>query len=754
MLAHKIALAARLRNAVGGMAVVVLLALAIAAPQTPARATAPAPAQDGPATISDTALADLVQTIEDEEARQKLLDQLRALQAARGADAEAATGNARNGLLNQISGRVEKLGRQLMTAGGALFDLPKGLAWLRDQVSDPAKRTLWVHIVLNLLAVLVAGLAAEWLAKRLLASPLKSVEDRRTDRTTVRMALLIVRTLLDVLPLIAFAGGAYAALALTETDTATRGVALAAIHANILVRAITAIARMILAPRISALRLPPIGDETANYLFVWVRRFADIALYGYFTAIAARSLEVGNDGFAALLKLVGLTLVTMLIVFVLQNRAVVAGAIRGGARADETGTRVLGILRARFADIWHILAIAYIVGTFLVAILETEEGVHFLMRATALTVVVLAVALGLGAMIRRAAARGFALGDETKARFPNLEARANRYLPVLQAILRGIVYLLAVLSLMEAWGIDAYGWLATDAGGRTVRGIATVLFVTFLAVLAWEIASSAIENQLQRLEQFENTAGHARMATLLPLIRQTLFFVLAAVVVMIMLAELGVNIGPLLAAAGVAGLAIGFGAQTLVKDVITGLFILLENQIRVGDVVNLGGNAGVVEGMTIRTVRLRDLTGTVHIVPFSEVGKVLNLTKEFSYYLLEIGVAYREDTDQVVEVCKEILDEMRDDPHYGPSILEPLDVMGVDRFDESAVIVRARIKTLPIKQWEVGREFNRRMKKKFDALGIEIPFPHRTIYFGVDKEGKAPPAPVELTRPPEPRQDG
>ncbi|MHA1114433.1 MAG: mechanosensitive ion channel domain-containing protein, partial [Alphaproteobacteria bacterium] len=461
----------------------------------------------------------------------------------------------------------------------------------------------------------------------------------------------------------------------------------------------------------------------------------------------------GDDGFALILKLVGLVLAAMLVVLVLQNRAALAGVIRGGAETEPAGERSLRVLRARLADVWHILAIVYIVGVYLVAILQTENGVRYLLRATILTLVILAVAWLLAATLRRVVARGFALGDEAKTRFPKLEARANRYFPVLQTVLRGVIYVVALLSLMEAWGIDAYGWFATESGARALRAVATILFVALLAVLIWEITSSAIERQLDRLARKENRMGSARLATLLPLIRQAIFFVLATVVAMIALSELGVNIGPLLAAAGVVGLAIGFGAQTLVKDVITGLFILLENQIRVGDVVNLGGNSGLVESMSIRTIRLRDLTGTVHIIPFSEVGKVLNLTKEFSYYLMEIGVAYREDTDQVVEVCRGILDEMRDDPAYGRSILEPLDVLGVDRFDESAVIVRARIKTRPIKQWEVGREFNRRMKKKFDELGIEIPFPHRTIYFGVDKDGTAPPAPVELTREKGTRQD-
>ncbi|HLU37416.1 MAG TPA: hypothetical protein VKZ61_16760, partial [Thermomicrobiales bacterium] len=150
------------------------------------------------------------------------------------------------------------------------------------------------------------------------------------------------------------------------------------------------------------------------------------------------------------------------------------------------------------------------------------------------------------------------------------------------------------------------------------------------------------------------------------------------------------------------------------------------------------------EAISIRTIRLRDLAGTVHTIPFSEVTSTENLTKDFSYYLLDVGVAYREDTDEVVEVLKEIALEMEQDPVYGPVILPPFEVLGVNEFTERAVIVRCRIKTLPIQQWFVGREFNRRMKKRFDELGIQLPLPHRTIYFGEDKSGNAPPARVAM----------
>ncbi len=218
----------------------------------------------------------------------------------------------------------------------------------------------------------------------------------------------------------------------------------------------------------------------------------------------------------------------------------------------------------------------------------------------------------------------------------------------------------------------------------------------------------------------------ARLRMLLPLMRNVVRVILAVIVTLTILSDFGINIAPLLAGAGVVGLAIGFGAQSLVKDVIAGTFILLEDAIAVGDVADLGGN--------------------VHLVPFGEVAAVLNMTKDFSFAVIEVGVAYREDVDEVIEALKEIGAQMRADEIQGPLILEPLEVLGLNSFGDSSINIRVRFKTQPIKQWGVRREFHRRMKRVFDEKGIEIPFPHQTIYFGVDKAGKAPPAHVRVAR--------
>ncbi|MBK9170837.1 MAG: mechanosensitive ion channel family protein [Bryobacterales bacterium] len=244
-------------------------------------------------------------------------------------------------------------------------------------------------------------------------------------------------------------------------------------------------------------------------------------------------------------------------------------------------------------------------------------------------------------------------------------------------------------------------------------------------------ARKEIVRQLQaRATGNEGIELEKRATTVGGIIRRTAKTVLWVIAIIMMLNEVGFNIAPILAGAGVVGLAVGFGAQNLVRDVITGLFMLIENQIRVNDVVVIEGQGGLVEEINLRTTVLRSLDGAVHIFPNGTIQRVTNLTREFSFYVFDIGVAYKEDTDRVVEVLKEVSDDILKDPQYAPLIIEPLEVMGVDKFADSAVVVKARIKTLPIKQWTVGREMNRRIKKKFDEAGIEIPFPHMSVYFG------------------------
>lgn len=284
----------------------------------------------------------------------------------------------------------------------------------------------------------------------------------------------------------------------------------------------------------------------------------------------------------------------------------------------------------------------------------------------------------------------------------------------------------------EQLGKQFVNWLLTEG----------ILILIILASMV--IAFAILKRVLKQMQTFfegniPDPSQIQRASTLTNVLGDLIRVVIISVGVITILSQLGIDLGPILVAAGIGGIAFGFGAQSLVKDVISGFFILLENQIRVGDVVNIAGSGGLVEDVGLRTITLRDLSGNVHIVPNGTIDKVTNMTKGFSRYVFNVGVAYREDVDEVMAVLKEVAADLQQDPEFGPDILEPLEMLGVDQFADSAVIIKCRFTTKPIRQWAIGREMNRRIKKAFDTRGIEIPFPHRTIYWGEPKAGSAPP---------------
>jgi small conductance mechanosensitive channel len=263
-------------------------------------------------------------------------------------------------------------------------------------------------------------------------------------------------------------------------------------------------------------------------------------------------------------------------------------------------------------------------------------------------------------------------------------------------------------------------------------------------VIAWIL--QAIAGRLIRLfrevmsRRISSADEVARIQTLARVFRYTASVVIFIVAGTLILGELGISIAPILATAGVAGVAIGFGAQSLIKDYFTGFFLLFEDQVRVGDVVEVAGKGGLVEEITLRYVRLRDMDGHVHYIPNGEIKLVTNRTREYATPVVDVTIAYREDTDEVLGVMNEVAAGMRADPAWQERIVADLEVIGVDRWADSAVVLRARFKVVPpIQQWNVKREFMRRLKKRFDEQGIEIPFPHLTVYAGQGKDGSAPP---------------
>ncbi|MDA0224886.1 MAG: mechanosensitive ion channel family protein [Proteobacteria bacterium] len=281
---------------------------------------------------------------------------------------------------------------------------------------------------------------------------------------------------------------------------------------------------------------------------------------------------------------------------------------------------------------------------------------------------------------------------------------------------------------------DAKEWMSF------VSTTTSVALILVLAILARSLAHRMIRGFRTYVQARDDDAGRAqRVETLGRTFRYITTVVIVIVAGSLVLDALGISVAPILATAGVAGIAVGFAAQSLIKDYFNGFFILLEDQIRQGEIVNVGGVSGVVEAMTLRYVRLRNYDGHVHFVPNGEIKVVINLTREFAQAVADVGIAYRENVDEAIAVIKEVGAAMRADEAIAPTILADLDVAGVESLGDSAVVVRCRFKVKGGEQWTVRREFLKRIKAAFDARGIEIPYPHLTLYAGQAKDGSAPP---------------
>jgi len=272
-------------------------------------------------------------------------------------------------------------------------------------------------------------------------------------------------------------------------------------------------------------------------------------------------------------------------------------------------------------------------------------------------------------------------------------------------------------------------WIVNE--GPAIVILLIILFIT-LKVLYISIRrlNKLLINRATKSESLDTQEASKRINTLMNILKGIGKILIWSIFLMILLKKFNIDIGPILAGAGILGLAVGFGAQELVRDIISGFFILLENQVRAGDVAIINGTGGLVEKIELRTITLRDFSGVVHVLQNGKINTISNMTKEWSAMVFDIGVAYKENVDDVIKVMQEVGEKMLTDPEYKEKIKEPLEIFGLDKFDDSAIVIKARLKTVPGDQWTLGREYRKRLKKAFDEKGIEIPFPHTTVYWG------------------------
>ena len=664
-----------------------------------------------------------------------------------------------------------QLGHQFEATAEAVGDVPLLWRWLVGTASDPAARARIGDALWKLGVILVVARVVEWGARRVLArargfldarapadepipsddpeapaSPTQSVHRRGVSvawRMLRRLPYVLAALLVDLVPVAVFAAVGHAMLATPlGAATNTRLIVLAVVDAYVICRVTMCITRTFVSPANHRLRLIQCDDYWALYIERWVRRISAVAVFGFAAAEVGLLFGLYRSAHEVFIKLVALAVHVMLVVVVLQARHGVAHRLR----ARKTRTGVLASLQNHLAANWHFIAIFYIVALWLVAAAEIQNGYQRLLYFFVVTTGTIIAARLAGIVLVGALDRSVRIGAETSAQYPGLEQRLLNYYPFARAALIGLLSVATGLALLEAWGYSPIGWFTGgQLGERLLSALITSAITVLVAVVVWEAANAGVESKVASLTQAAQTARAARLRTLLPMLRTALLVSILIIAGLIVLSQVGVNIAPLLAGAGVLGVAIGFGSQTLVRDLITGLFLLLENTMQVGDVVTLAGLSGTVEYLSIRTIRLRALDGALHIIPFSSVSTVTNQTRDYAYALMDLPIGLNEEPDHVAELLAGVATAMRAEPRWEDAVTADLEVMGVYAFNDTHWTMRVRLRTTPSQRWAVNREFNRRVKYCFDENAVQSPI---TAY---KVQGWMPPGaerPIPVAAPP------
>jgi small conductance mechanosensitive channel len=663
------------------------------------------------------------------------------------ADAAASDAPESGGALLMLGNLVGEVRANVEDSWQWLGGLSDHLANLDQNFESPKFRAFWASLSIELLLILAVASVIGAVSHFLIRLPAQRLLGPAPTLTHLvwRNALGVV---LKLLPAILFGLSGYVMVIAFDLSETARLVAMALINAQTAVLFVMSVGSLDLV--VARERLIPdwFTSEAADFLRAGILRLAITLSYGVMTVELAGAMGVVDALIRLIVHIIGLACVGISLHMIRRLRQILAlheqleEVPDASERSDEAidivlAQRSLAKAENSLRRNWASFATIGVLGFYLLWIVAPVDVLLFALRGAVLTIVIAVLARALLRLVTRAFNRE--LAGEGKPSWWNVGPwrRVRVYLEILRRAVVAMLCVLVGILILQIWGVDFVAWLGSPQGQAIIGSLVTILLLVIGGIVVSEMFSIAVESHLQkRNADYADLSRRSRARTLLPLLRNVVRIVLGTIIVLLVLGEAGVDIGPLLAAAGVVGLAVGFGAQTLVKDIITGIFILVEDTIAVGDVVNLDGNSGVVESMTIRTVRLRDQSGTVHTVPFSAITKVMNMTRDFSYAVFDISIAYDQDIRQVMDVIQAVAAELRKDPKLSRDILEPIEILGVDRFADSAVIIKARIKTKPIRQWEVGRNFNWRLKEAFDAAGIEIPFPQRTMHIVQPKKGR------------------
>ncbi|MFC3651444.1 mechanosensitive ion channel family protein [Dyella humi] len=534
--------------------------------------------------------------------------------------------------------------------------------------------------------------------------------------------------LLNLLPLVVFFVVSGLVLrGIGSDDERVHAVASSFIDAYISTRITMAVLRLLVSPEGPGLCVLRVSHQTTKTVLIWMRSIVIVAAFGIAIGDALEALGGGAASRMAFIKLVSLFVHVAAAILILRLRRPVAHAIA----ATPGASGAVAAARNWLARVWALFAVTFVMGAWVVWALGVEDGFPKLIHFIGLSAGILIAARIATILVQGALGRAFRHRDADGAAASDARSRlAHRYYPVISGLVSFFIALFTIIALFQAWGLDAIGWFENGAIGRSLTSASlTILVATIIAISVWEAASYSIERRIALWTEHGDLMRAARLRTLLPMMRTGLLIGVVLVVGLTALNEIGINTTPLLASASIVGVALGFGSQKLVQDFITGIFLLMENAMQVGDWVTVAGVSGTVEYLSVRTVRLRGGDGSLYIIPFSSVTTVNNINRGVGNASMSVNIAYGVDVDRAMEELARIGKDLRNDPAFRDLILKDLDIWGVDAMDGSKVTLAGQMQCKDIGRWGVQRELNRRIVRRFREIGIELANPHASYLF-------------------------
>ncbi|CAB3749997.1 mechanosensitive ion channel family protein [Paraburkholderia humisilvae] len=691
-----------------------------------------------------------------------------------------------NGLAAQLARQgaswLEVAGASIKRSTIVLLDTNSMRAWWHGEVQNPQERAKLAGILFAIVATLLPAIAIEWIARRLLRRARVAIAARRKYREAVlgiapdddadteaaraagapvsaapappeipasatsteqyqkevrsqrqaathwtllqRLPLAALQLLLRLLPLAVFVAVASVLMSILSEDDSPQDHALnTLIDLYVICRAIVIVCGFFLQPDAPALRLFRMPDRWAIFVQRWVIWIVSSIGGGIALVEIALALGLSESAHLALVKLVALAGHVLLSVMILQCRKPVAQAILARAQDSSSPVKLVG---EGFIDLWTGIAIFIVMALWFVWALDVQNGYRTLLHLGGISVAVLIGARVASIIVFGALGRLFRAEDEDSHTL--VHQHAYRYYPLARRIVYVAIAVVTVLILLQVWHINVWQFFAEGTvGHRLASALVTIFVAAFIALFVWEAVNVSVERRLARWTASGDLLRAARLRTLLPMLRSALLVVIALVVVLTGLSELGVNTAPLLASASIFGVALGFGSQKLVQDFITGIFLLMENAMQVGDWVTLAGVSGTVEYLSIRTVRLRGGDGSLYTVPFSSVSTVNNTNRGLGNAAVRVSIMFGADLDLAIETLKEIGASLREDDRFKDGILSDFAFWGVDAVDGASVTLAGQVQCRDSARWGVQREFNRRIFERFREKGIAMTNPQRSV---------------------------